>query len=158
MVPGKNATGAKDAAQTSYSIINENLAVGGMTSFFYMKEDGVKVDAWFHCAKEEEPPTDFAEETHWVKLDDGVLFDAQRERAEEAAARAAQCIRDGKTVLISCMGGENRSGLVAALALIRLGEHQPVKVLCEKRGSFMLNNLSFRGYVNDCALAAGKEG
>lgn len=40
--------------------------------------------------------------------------------AHEAAAQAVQHHRDGKTVLVTCLGGFNRSGLVSALVLHEL--------------------------------------
>lgn len=53
-------------------------------------------------------------------FDDGELDEATRRMSREAASRVALHMQEGRTVLVTCMAGRNRSALVAALALMRL--------------------------------------
>ncbi len=59
-----------------------------------------------------------------------------------AADRTADLLRQGKRVLSMCSQGLNRSGLVSALALVRLG-FTPADAIArvrDGRGQFALNN------------------
>jgi hypothetical protein len=52
---------------------------------------------------------------------DGELAPHDRERIERIAARVAESWRDGGRVLVRCQAGVNRSGLVVAMAMVKLG-------------------------------------
>ncbi len=47
------------------------------------------------------------------------------EKFHEAVERIAECLRGGKTVVIHCMGGLGRTGLVGAACLLALTELSP---------------------------------
>lgn len=65
------------------------------------------------------------------------------------ADTVADAVRSGRTVLVRCSGGLNRSGVVVASALIRLGR-TPDEALAEvraARGPWALTNPGFVGYL-----------
>lgn len=80
-------------------------------------------DVVFFCAKELPPPPQvFKDGTRRVRvfhvpLDDGQLSKDEAIRASQAANIAARYFLSGKRVLVTCLAGKNRSGLVAALAV-----------------------------------------
>lgn len=59
---------------------------------------------------------------HHAPLDDARPSRDEVERALEAAEFVARCLVRGEPVLVTCAQGLNRSGLISALALMRLGE------------------------------------
>lgn len=79
---------------------------------------------------------------------------ADRDEAPDAellaavVALAAELVRAGKRVLVHCAAGVNRSGLVAAMILIRLGL-SPSEALGRLRAVVpeALNNQTFQGLV-----------
>jgi protein-tyrosine phosphatase len=64
------------------------------------------------------------------------------------ASWVVACLRSGHT-LIHCQAGLNRSGLVAALALIKMGRSakDAIAILREKRSPFVLCNPSFERWL-----------
>lgn len=77
------------------------------------------------CADEYQPPVDRfvgLEDVIYAPNDDGwrPFSPLQKVTAQIAAARVADYVRKGKNVLVTCMQGRNRSGLVSALALHNL--------------------------------------
>jgi len=77
------------------------------------------------CADEYQPPIDRfvgLEDVIYAPNDDGLrpFSPLQKVTAQMAAGRVADYIRQGKNVLVTCMQGRNRSGLVTALALHNL--------------------------------------
>jgi len=64
------------------------------------------------------------------------------------AELAVSCIRSGPT-LVACQAGLNRSGLVSALALIKMGRtaRDAIALLREKRSPFVLCNPSFERWL-----------
>jgi len=74
------------------------------------------------CANESQPQASRFEgiEVLHAPNDDNPMRDPTRDelnRALEAARQVARRIRDGKKVLVTCMAGLNRSGLVCGLTL-----------------------------------------
>ncbi len=66
---------------------------------------------------------------------------------------AVEAIRDGKRVLCRCQAGLNRSSLVAALAMVRLG-YQPwtaITIIRLKRSPHALYNEHFQRYIAEDA-------
>lgn len=63
------------------------------------------------------------------------------DRAERTAAFVAGAIRDGKTVMLTCREGMNRSGWVAALTLVELGmePETAIKTVQAKRPGSLYN-------------------
>jgi hypothetical protein len=87
----------------------------------YLRERGFRMVVF--CAKEFQPPSFLYPGLHIIRarLDDsGAPMTNDEWLAACAASReAARAMRDGLPVYSSCHMGQNRSGLVAALALIR---------------------------------------
>jgi len=80
------------------------------------------------------------------------MYDAAENPDQQDLDRAVQtvlyCVEEGKT-LVHCQAGLNRSGLVSALALIRMG-HSPqeaVDLLRTRRGNVVLCNPVFENLV-----------
>lgn len=60
---------------------------------------------------------------HGAPFEDQEPTQAELERAYGAAEFVAGNVRAGRMTLVTCFGGRNRSGFVAALALIKLGRY-----------------------------------
>lgn len=82
-------------------------------------------------------------------IPDGRLHDWMIPIAHRLADRTAEEVRRGGGVLVHCWGGRNRSGLVSALAAMRLtgcsGARAVQYVQDARRGS--LSNVHFRSYL-----------
>lgn len=130
---------------TSYStIIKGRLYLGGMTAFYYMEQDNLPYTTWFHCAKEIAPTFEKAPYTvEWVKLDDCEATPDLLELATETADKVCSLLEKGEKVLVSCIEGRNRSGLVVALALLKMGCDNPIDMLRLLRHPAVLSNKSF---------------
>ena len=83
----------------------------------------------------------FEDDDTWSWRRDKAKFDELR----EAALDAAEAITKGKSVLITCHMGINRSGLVTALTLCALGyePRQAVLLIRKWRSSECLGNKAF---------------
>ncbi len=70
------------------------------------------------CAMEYQPrfPTSVLQSI-FCPLDDATLTRAEWEKAKGAAHRVASLVEQDKRVLVTCMQGRNRSGLVSAYAI-----------------------------------------
>lgn len=85
--------------------------------------------------------------------------DARRHRLDrfidgwrEAARQVVEHVRAGRNVLVTCMAGHNRSGLIVALALRDLtgwSGQEIVDHVCQSR-PYALNNSTFAGYICEC--------
>lgn len=84
-------------------------------------------------------------EHHYLNIPDGVLLAADAARCAELADTAAAAVKDGRRVLIRCQAGYNRSGLVTALTLMRLGHtaDDAIALIREKRSPHALFNEHF---------------
>lgn len=141
---------------TPYSVVSAQLLIGDVTAPYHAAKDGLQTDAHWHCALEEEPDWEAFAEVHWVRLDDvdRLPLDAMVIRSAERAARQiAERIEEGATVLVTCMSGWNRSGLVAALALRNLGDPDPIGTLRDARCENVLCNRAFAMYVQETVRA-----
>lgn len=70
-----------------------------------------------------------------------------KERALNAASWTARQVKRGKTVLVTCWQGRNRSGIITALALLLLKQASPdqaVHLIRAARGPLALSNPHFR--------------
>ncbi len=67
-----------------------------------------------------------------------------------AADRVAELLRQGRRVLVSCAQGLNRSGLVSALALVRLGlsPDEAIERVRNGRSPYALRNDLFQRIVS----------
>ena len=75
---------------------------------------------------------------------DGELSGYDAARCQEMAHLAWQHWKQGRTVLVRCQQGVNRSGLVTAMILMfdGMGAEEAVALLRERRGPLVLNNPS----------------
>ena len=78
-----------------------------------------------------------------------------RERAVNAARQTARWVKQGKNVLVTCWQGRNRSGVIAALALMLLRPkakpEQVVHLIRSARGPLALSNPHFTRLLLDAA-------
>lgn len=119
-------------------------------------------DAVVLCAEEVQPP-DAAfpgVEVLRAPLDDGSLPTAELAIAVAAAEDVAKRVRAGRKVLVTCAQGRNRSGLVTALAIMRLrgmtGD-QAVRIVRMRRKSPFgpaLSNEAFARKLREISFAA----
>ena len=77
---------------------------------------------------------------------------SERKIAIKAAANVMQCLADGRSVLVTCQEGRNRSGLIAALALC-IGEpkytpDQAIAAIRKARGEMALSNSEFVNFLH----------
>ncbi len=80
-----------------------------------------------------------------LRLADASVDPATAVRVDQVAARVADAVRDGGRVLVRCSGGLNRSGLVVATALVRMGRtpDQSIDAVRAARGPWALTNPGF---------------
>lgn len=83
------------------------------------------------------------------EIPDGPLDPGQLRTAWEAATHTAEAVRQGRSVLVRCHSGYNRSGLVVARALVELGHRadRAVALVRERRSPWALNNSLFVDYL-----------
>jgi hypothetical protein len=83
------------------------------------------------------------------EIPDGPLTAAQLGQAAMLAVIAASAVRDGRTVLVRCHSGYNRSGLVVAQTLMELGHGcvEAVELIRQRRSPRALNNEMFVEYL-----------
>ena len=85
-----------------------------------------------------------------ARLADAVLDPPAVARVGELGAAVATAVREGRRVLVRCSGGLNRSGVVVAEALVRLG-HPPadaVAAVRRARGPWALTNPGFVAHLS----------
>ena len=84
-----------------------------------------------------------------LRLADAAIDPATGARVDEVAARVADAVRDGRRVLVRCSGGLNRSGLVVASALVRLGSTPDTAIAAVRaaRGPWALTNPGFVAHL-----------
>lgn len=70
---------------------------------------------------------------------------------KDASIKVVDRVRSGKTVLVTCMAGQNRSGFVVALAVRELTGMKGSDIVdhVQKSRPFALNNATFAKYVED---------
>lgn len=92
-----------------------------------------------------------------AEIPDGPLSPLQIEAVQAAALSTAQAVKDGRTTLVRCHSGYNRSGLVVAQALIELGRgaESAVELVRRRRSPFALNNETFTDYLGTGLEVAG---
>lgn len=79
------------------------------------------------------------------------MYDSQdqhMDQVDEIATAVVEAVEDGKT-LIHCQAGLNRSGLIAATALMKMGHtaSSAIDLLREKRCDMVLCNASFEKWL-----------
>ncbi|NUK05900.1 protein phosphatase [Streptomyces lunaelactis] len=88
-------------------------------------------------------------EHHVAPIPDDWLTSPQIDRVRLLAVIAAEAIRAGRTALVRCYSGYNRSGLVVAQTLIELGHDGPgaIDLVRRRRSSYALHNAAFEQYL-----------
>ena len=85
-----------------------------------------------------------------ARLADAVLDATSAARVRELGAAVADTVGEGRRVLVRCSGGLNRSGVVVAEALMRLGRtpEDAVTAVRKARGPWALTNPAFVAHLN----------
>ncbi|MFC7493973.1 MULTISPECIES: protein-tyrosine phosphatase family protein [unclassified Nocardioides] len=84
-----------------------------------------------------------------LRIADATLDPGTAARVDVAARQVAEAVAGGRRVLVRCSGGLNRSGLVVAGALVRMG-HRPddaIALVRAARGPWALTNPGFVDHV-----------
>ena len=84
-----------------------------------------------------------------VPVPDGPLDAGQLAAVQAVARTAAEAVAAGRSVLVRCRAGYNRSGLVVAQALVELGLDAPeaVRLVRARRSPWALHNELFVEYL-----------
>jgi len=84
------------------------------------------------------------DDNHWVPENELRIM-------RKASDLVARRLKDGRRVLVTCWQGRNRSGVVSALALVRLGAPPKVAIglVRKARGETALSNETFVRIIED---------
>lgn len=107
------------------------------------------------CAEEYQPPGEVFDGMavlHAPNDDSGLPISVEQKKIAILASRSvARSLLRGEPVLVTCMQGRNRSGLVSALTLIRLGVRPEAAIRTVQRVRPMaLSNGSFVSFLRSC--------
>lgn len=86
------------------------------------------------------------------EIPDGRIENSWEPRLHEVARMVADMVQNqGKTVLVRCQAGYNRSGLVVALALMNIdwSAAGAIALIRDKRSPWALHNREFVGYLHE---------
>lgn len=88
-------------------------------------------------------------EHHFAEMPDGPLTEAQIAEVERFAVLAAEAVRAGRSTLVRCHAGLNRSGLVVAQTLVELGlgVAEAIELIRRRRSPWALHNQLFVQYL-----------
>jgi hypothetical protein len=88
-------------------------------------------------------------EHHVAEIPDAPLNAGQLDSVRRLAVTAADAVRTGRTTLVRCHAGLNRSGLVVAQALVELGRPcaDAIALIRQRRSPSALNNDVFVTYL-----------
>jgi protein-tyrosine phosphatase len=92
-----------------------------------------------------------------LEIPDHPLASAQIDDVARLAEFVADAVRSGRTTLVRCHAGLNRSGLVTAQALTLLGMDvaDAIELLRRRRSPFVLHNETFEAYLRSGLDVAG---
>ena len=84
-----------------------------------------------------------------AEVPDGPLAPDQLDLVQRAARTVATAVREGRSTLVRCHSGYNRSGLVVGQALIELGHgaDEAIGLVRQGRSPWALNNEVFVDYL-----------
>ncbi|WUT40068.1 protein phosphatase [Streptomyces sp. NBC_00690] len=84
-----------------------------------------------------------------AEIPDDPLTADQIAAVQRLAHSTAHAVQMGRTTLVRCHSGYNRSGLVVAQALVHLGQEPTtaIRLVQENRSPWALNNVTFRNYL-----------
>jgi protein-tyrosine phosphatase len=87
----------------------------------------------------------------YARIPDGVLNDDDLAAVRRFADLGAEAVRNNLRVLTRCQAGYNRSGLLAAFILLRLGHDADgaVELVRTRRSPFALSNAHFVELIGD---------
>lgn len=131
-----------------YTKITDGLYIGSAPA-----PGPLSFDVLALCAEEYQPRS---EEFPRVKVLHVPMLDEEPARFTDlkaaylAARELVKYWRDGSRVLVTCMAGLNRSGLVVCLMLMlryKLSTDSAVRILRAKRGAYALGNLDFHKFL-----------
>jgi protein-tyrosine phosphatase len=133
--------------------VNANRVHGNLWMSHAPKpEDGFRMsdnfDVLVLAAEEHQPSGRFFPGVKVIHapLDDTTQVPANELRiAKKAAAMVATALSKGKRVLVTCWLGRNRSGIITALALVRMGAQpeKAIELVRRARGEHALSNPTF---------------
>lgn len=85
----------------------------------------------------------------WLTIPDGSLRPEDAVEVGRLADRAVEALDKGERVLVRCQAGYNRSGLVVALTLLRLGysADEAIALIRERRSPHALHNGHFLEHI-----------
>jgi protein-tyrosine phosphatase len=85
-----------------------------------------------------------------VPFEDGLLSKRETQMVTKASELVVEALKRGDPVLVTCFAGLNRSGLITALALRRLGysPSDAIDLVRRARGEYALSNPSFVQFIN----------
>ena len=88
-------------------------------------------------------------EHHVARMADAGVDAGVASRVDELSSLAAQAVDAGRRVLVRCSGGLNRSGLVVASTLVRLGyaPDEAIDLVRRARGPWALTNPAFVAHL-----------
>jgi protein-tyrosine phosphatase len=142
----------------SYNEIVEGIAMGGA---IHESSDAFSVfDTLVFCAGEWQPHVAFPDDENRkfqpqilrVPYDDSyeALTPSVLAHLDRSANKIVDWHKEGQKVLITCMAGRNRSGLLVALVLrlrFEMTGKAAIDLIKEKRGPFALTNRVFTSYL-----------
>jgi hypothetical protein len=85
-------------------------------------------------------------------IEDAKITEREKKKVLSCAKMVAVRLFNGQRVLVTCISGWNRSGLVAALALKLVTRHSTeeiIELIRAARGSDALGNRSFVGFLEE---------
>lgn len=84
-----------------------------------------------------------------AEIPDGPLTANQIGTVQQVAQATARAAEVGRTTLVRCHSGYNRSGLVVAQAQVHLGHEATaaIQLIRQKRSPWALNNQTFQDYL-----------
>jgi Dual specificity phosphatase, catalytic domain len=108
------------------------------------------------CAKEYQPSDEGFPRVIRCPIDDANINGRDAMKAVQAAREVCKALHAGQRVLVTCMQGRNRSGLVTALALIMNGvSAQSAIQMIQSARPNALTNPSFVWWLNRLKYAPG---
>lgn len=112
------------------------------------REDGFKLVVSLYRRFGNDIPPGITHRFH--RMEDADLNPLHHGVLDELADAVAEKVRDGKKVLVRCQAGLNRSALVAALAMLKLGFYadEAIALIRERRSPYALCNESFVDYLH----------
>lgn len=135
------------------------LFVGGHDSQTGDCQPGDQFDVVVSLAQRPGFEPDEGVEHHTHTMIDGPLDPADYAHLHRLADATVTAVQRGDKVLVRCMAGMNRSGLVTAMAMMRMGwsAQDAIDKMRADRGPYVLFNGDFRAFVldNEATIRAG---